>query len=103
MTRKFYGASDMSATPPVNSLLTLEEMIRGYTLDAAYQLNMENDVGSLEVGKFADLVVLGANLFDLDVYDIHRVKVEMTMMNGDIVFERDDQAKALEQQMGFPQ
>lgn len=103
MTRKFYGASDMSATPPVNSLLTLEEMIRGYTLDAAYQLNMENDVGSLEVGKFADLVVLGANLFDLDVYDIHRVKVEMTMMNGDIVFERYDQAKALEQQMGFPQ
>ncbi|MCR8923275.1 amidohydrolase [Dasania sp. GY-MA-18] len=102
MSRKYYGEKGMPVTPPVDALLSLEEMIRGYTLDAAYQLNMENEVGSLEVGKLADLIIVDKNLFDLDVYDIHKAKVEMTMMNGKVVFERNDEIKAFEKVMGFP-
>tara|TARA_R110000868_G_scaffold296644_1_gene556969 strand:- start:86864 stop:88687 length:1824 start_codon:yes stop_codon:yes gene_type:complete len=102
MTRKYYGEKSMPVTPPVNALLTLEEMIRGYTLDAAYQLNMETKIGSIEVGKLADLIVVNKNLFDIDVYDIHKAKVEMTMMNGKVVFERGDDAIAFEKIMGFP-
>jgi len=78
----------MPVTPPVNALLTLEEMIRGYTLDAAYQLNMESELGSIEEGKLADLIVVDKNLFALDTYDIHKAKVDMTMMNGKMIYQR---------------
>ena len=78
----------MPVTPPGDALLTLEEMIRGYTLDAAYQMNMENEIGSIEPGKLADLIVLDRNLFDLDTYEIHKTQVNMTMMNGKVVYQQ---------------
>lgn len=62
-------------------------MIRGYTIDAAYQLHMEDEIGSLAIGKKADLVVLDRNLFDTDAYEIHETRVLMTVMDGDIVYE----------------
>lgn len=102
MTRKYYGEEGMPVTPPENALLTMAEMIRGYTMDAAYQLNMEQRIGSIEVGKLADMIVVDKNLFDLETYEIHKAKVEMTMMNGRVVFERNDETKALEKVMGFP-
>jgi len=89
MTRKYPGEKSMSVTPPVDALLTLEEMIRGYTLDAAYQMNMENEIGSIEQGKLADLIVVDKNLFDLDIFEIHKTKVDMTMMNGKVVYQRN--------------
>ena len=88
MTRQYPGEKSMPVTPPVNALLTLEEMIRGYTLDAAYQLNMESELGSIEEGKLADLIVVDKNLFALDTYDIHKAKVDMTMMNGKMMYQR---------------
>ncbi len=62
-------------------------MIRGYTIDAAYQLHMEDEIGSLEVGKKADLVVLDRNLFETDTYEIHETGVLMTLMDGEVVYE----------------
>lgn len=100
-TRKDYGVKDMPVTPPVDDRLTIAEMIEGYTLDAAYQLNMEGELGSLEVGKLADLIVIDKNLFNIDTYDIHKAKVEMTMMNGRVVFERNDETREMEAAMGF--
>ncbi|MCG9581905.1 amidohydrolase [Vibrio tubiashii] len=64
--------------------LTLDEAIYAHTLGAAYSLGQEENVGSIEVGKAADLIVLGENLFDVDVYDIGKVPVVMTIMNGEI-------------------
>lgn len=63
---------------------------RAFTLDAAYQLHMEDEIGSLEVGKKADLVVLDKNLFESDPYGIHRAKVVMTLMDGEIVYRSMD-------------
>jgi len=48
---------------------------------------MEDKIGSIEVGKYADLVVLGKNLFDVKPDDISKVKVLMTMMGGKITYE----------------
>jgi predicted amidohydrolase YtcJ len=48
---------------------------------------MEDEIGSLEVGKKADLVVLDRNLFETDPYEIHQTEVLMTVMDGDVVFE----------------
>lgn len=95
-TRKYPGEREMPVTPPIDAQLTLEEMIRGYTLDAAYQLNMETQIGSLEVGKLADFVVLSDDLFEMDVYEQHEAKVLMTYMNGQQVFERDLKARLIE-------
>ena len=45
-------------------------------------------MGSIEVGKRADLIVLSRNLFEVDRHKIHTSKVLLTMLNGDVVHER---------------
>ena len=87
ITRKPMNFKDAPVTPPANEILSLETMIKGYTIDAAYQLKLEKEIGSIEVGKKADNVILDKNLFDQKVYNIHKNKVIMTMMNGNITFD----------------
>lgn len=87
-TRQFAGEPDAPIQPRESERVDLDGMIRGYTIDAAYQLHMEEEIGSIEVGKKADLVVLDRNLFETDTYKIHEAKVLMTFMDGEIVFER---------------
>lgn len=84
-----YAAPGEPQSLIANHSLTLDEMVRGYTIDAAYQLNMESEIGSLETGKLADLVVINENLFEVDVDRIHKAKVAMTFMNGKLVYERN--------------
>ena len=48
---------------------------------------MDDKVGSIEVGKMADLIVLDQNLFEISPYDIHNVKVLYPLMNGKLVHE----------------
>ena len=86
-TRQEAGNPDAPVQPRETERIDLETAIRGYTIDAAYQLHMEDEIGSLEVGKKADLVVLDRNLFESDPYDIHRTAVVMTLMDGEIVYE----------------
>jgi predicted amidohydrolase YtcJ len=66
--------------------LTLEEAIHAHTMGGAYSMSMENQVGSIAVGKLADLVVLEKDLFTVDKYEISKVPVQLTMMNGKIFF-----------------
>jgi len=86
-TRQEPGEPDAPVQPRQSERLDMVTMIRGYTIDAAYQLHMEDEIGTLEVGKKADLVILDRNLFDTGVYDIHTTRVMMTVMDGDIVYE----------------
>ena len=65
----------------------MEQAIRAYTIDNAYQMRMENELGSIEPGKLADLVVLEENLFEIEKHEIHKIQVLLTMMNGKIVFD----------------
>ncbi len=62
--------------------LTVGEAIEAYTINNAYEMRMEDKLGSLEVGKLADLVVYEQNLFEIDPYTIHDVKVHETIMDG---------------------
>jgi predicted amidohydrolase YtcJ len=59
--------------------------LRAMTMGAAYILRMEKEIGSLEVGKLADMIVLDRNVFDIPAEDIANVKVEQTMVGGRIV------------------
>ncbi|OQO99467.1 amidohydrolase [Geobacillus sp. 44C] len=63
----------------------LEESLalQAITLNAAKHLGIEDRVGSVEVGKDADIVIWSGDPFDL------RQNVEMTMINGHVVFQKD--------------
>ncbi len=89
-TRQNPGQPDAPIQPRESERLDIDTLIRGYTIDAAFQLHMEDQIGSLEVGKKADLVVLDRDLFEVDAYDIHQTKVLMTVFDGKVVFESSD-------------
>jgi len=88
-TRQDAGDADAPIQPRKSERLDVDTLIRGYTIDAAYQLHMEKEIGTLAPGKKADLVLLDGNLFDKDDYAIHETKVLMTVMDGDIVYAAD--------------
>jgi predicted amidohydrolase YtcJ len=66
--------------------MPVADALRAMTINAAYTLRMEKQVGSLEVGKLADMIVLDRNVFNIPAEDIARVKVEQTMVGGRIVW-----------------
>jgi len=82
LTRQEIGKPDARALSPIGERIDLAQALRANTLDAAYQLRLEKNIGSIEVGKFADLAVLQENLFDVPVREIHATPIVMTMMNG---------------------
>ncbi|MEQ8802563.1 amidohydrolase [Haliea sp.] len=92
MTRRPAGDPDFVPQPLASEVITLEQAIRGYTLDAAWQLGLEDQIGSLQVGKQADLVVLSDNLFEMDPYAIHTARVLTTIVDGKTVFSAADEA-----------
>ena len=63
----------------------LDQMIKGYTISGAYPFRMEDQIGSIEAGKIADLVVLDENLFDMSRYEIHKIKPVAVMFEGDFI------------------
>jgi predicted amidohydrolase YtcJ len=82
LTRKEIRKPDAEPLSPTGERLELAQALRANTLDAAYQLRLEDVTGSIEVGKFADLAILQENLFNVPVREIHATPVVMTMMNG---------------------
>jgi hypothetical protein len=68
----------------------LEDMIRSFTYNGAYANFLENEVGSLEVGKKADLIILEKNLFEIPVEQIAEVKILLTMVEGNVVYQGSD-------------
>ncbi|GAA4094709.1 amidohydrolase [Actinomadura miaoliensis] len=61
---------------------TLPEMITSYTINGAHMIFAENERGSIEVGKKADLVVIEKNLFATPVTQISEKKVVLTLFEG---------------------
>ena len=84
VTRQLIGEPNAAVLEPLDQKMTVEEAVHANTLGAAYQIRMDDKVGSLEVGKLADMIVLDQNIFDIDPLDIHKSKVTMTMMNGQV-------------------
>jgi predicted amidohydrolase YtcJ len=67
----------------------LENMIASFTINGAYANFLENETGSIESGKQADLIVLDRNLFDLPSEEIAKTNVLLTLVEGKEVFKAD--------------
>ena len=68
--------------------LTVADILRGYTLGSAYGIGREDELGTLEEGKFADIAIIDRNLFEAEPEDIRSANVDMTIMDGEVIFER---------------
>jgi len=72
--------------------ITVEEAIRTYTINGAWQDHMETVKGSIEPGKLADLCVIGADILSVDPHEIGAIPVLMTVVGGRIVFDASEGA-----------
>lgn len=76
-----------SAVSGPEQRIGLFEALRTYTITAAWQDRAEDWKGSIEVGKVADLCVIGADLLTMDPHDMADMPVVMTVFDGRIVHE----------------
>jgi predicted amidohydrolase YtcJ len=75
--------------------LTVEEAIRAYTIQGAWQDSMEKLKGSIEKGKLADFCVLGEDILAIEPHKIKDIPVLMTIINGEIVYDADAMGDAI--------
>ena len=62
--------------------MSIHEALKAYTINAAWQLHKEDDIGSITMGKKADLVVLSENPYDVDPFDLETIRVMETFIDG---------------------
>jgi predicted amidohydrolase YtcJ len=69
--------------------------LKAFTLHAAYAAFQENDLGSIEPGKFADFVVLSKDLMTIPMTEILTTHVIATYLNGKRIYQLEDTSDAL--------
>jgi predicted amidohydrolase YtcJ len=65
---------------------SLEDLVKSFTYNGAYANFLETELGSLEAGKKADLIIIDQNIFDLNPTQIAQAEVLMTMVNGEEIY-----------------
>src|SRR4051812_37297192 len=82
---------DLQGNPPGGWLpgerLTREEALKGFTLDAAWSLFLDKEVGSLTTGKRADLVVFARDPMTVPVAEIPKAEIDYTLVDGKVVYQ----------------
>ncbi len=68
--------------------ITVAEAVRAYTWGSAYASFEEKLKGTIEPGKLADMVVLSRDIFTIDPVEIEKVRVDVTVFDGRIVYQR---------------
>ena len=69
-----------------NERMDLTEILKAYTINAANIMHQGHLTGSIEVGKYADLIILEENLYEIPHEKIGEVKVMETLLEGETVF-----------------
>jgi hypothetical protein len=80
-----YGVHWAVNAPFESQRLSVTEALRAYTMGGAFAGNAEQEVGSIEPGKLADLILLDENPF-LEPASIKDMKVQLTIFNGQVVY-----------------
>ena len=73
----------------IQNTVSLEDAIKGYTMNAAYASFEEDVKGSIEVGKFADMIILSDDLFEMKPDDIAKVEPLLTIVGGKEAYRSD--------------
>jgi predicted amidohydrolase YtcJ len=81
VTRRLPGRRDLPARNP-GQALTVAQAVAGLTRASAYQLGVEAELGSIEVGKRADLVMLDRDIFRIDPFTIAAGQALLVMVGG---------------------
>ena len=68
--------------------ITVEEAVLAYTRNNAYGSYLDEVLGTIEPGRYADLVVLADDIFEIDPIEIANANVDMTLVGGEVVYER---------------
>ncbi len=68
--------------------MTREEALRAATMAGAYAMHAEDVLGSIEVGKLADFVVIPVDYMTVPAEDIWKITPDMTVIGGDVVYSR---------------
>lgn len=84
--RTIDGANPQGWVP--EERITLEETLRAYTTNAARAGFIDHEVGVVANGMLADLVVLSDDIFGLDPHALAEVRVDLTLVGGEVAFER---------------
>lgn len=81
------GTIERSLTRDANAMPDLASAIAASTIDAAYALGHDDMTGSIEVGKYADFVMIDQPLFDIEIADIDQANVVFTVVGGKVVYQ----------------
>jgi predicted amidohydrolase YtcJ len=66
--------------------LNVEQAIRAYTINGAWQDHQDNIRGSIELGKLADFTIIGADILTVDPNKIHEIPILYTIVGGQTVY-----------------
>ncbi len=89
---EYYGVDDITDINDPKWLLnpaervSVADMVKAYTVNGAYQLYREKSIGSLETGKYADMIVVDQDIFKVAPLNIDKTQVLTTIFNGDVVY-----------------
>lgn len=84
MTRQALGTVDADPMPPEDARISLEQALAAYTVNGASQLGMEEEIGAIRAGGFADFIILPQDPFEADVHGIHRITTDATVVAGEM-------------------
>ncbi|MBT8395995.1 MAG: amidohydrolase [Gemmatimonadetes bacterium] len=68
--------------------MTREEALRAATIESAYTMFAEDILGSIEVGKLADFVVIPVDYMAVPAEDLWKIEPDMTVIGGEVVYNR---------------
>jgi predicted amidohydrolase YtcJ len=84
VTRQPLGGGKPAQQP--EERVSLAAILAAYTRDAAWAAREDTIDGTIKIGKAADLVVLDHNLFKVPVTDVHKVRVLLTLLDGEPIY-----------------
>ena len=84
---------NIDGKPGWGDTLSREQALRGHTINNAKLLFVEDEIGSLEVGKQADLVVINEDFLEMDAKQIRYIKPQMVMTAGKVVYSQKSSIK----------
>ena len=69
--------------------ISVKQGLKSLTINAAWQIKMENKIGSIKPGKYADFVIIDQNPMIIDPRKIKDINVLQTIVNGNTIYKKN--------------